>query len=206
MVASAAIIRILTTLASLTALKASASPIEADTHRNLSQRDDKDTLAVIALDDPKYFHFREYSGIKDENETKQKMIKQQPLSLAKQWSGVGEQGEEGKYDFFWFAEKNPMYEDDGPGSGCEVSLYFDNILERAKAAKSQNYNYDWYSDRSELTWAVPSAMTPRCNPDLSYEKYNSFMQNKDYPEDAVGYISAAPDDEEAYKSAIVTLG
>ena len=49
-------------------------------------------------------------------------------------------------------------------------------------------------------------MTPRCNPDLSYEENNSFMQNKEYPEDAVGYISARPDDEEAYKSAIVTLG
>ena len=206
MVASAAIIRILTTLASLMALKASASPIEADTHPNLSQRDDMDTLTVIGLDDPKYYHFEDYPSIQDEDETKQKMNKQQPLSLAKQWNGVGEQGEEGKYDFFWFAENNPVYEDDGPGSGCEVSLYFDNILERAKAAKSQNHKHDWHSDRSELTWAVPSAMTPRCNPDLSYEEYNSFMQNKDYPEDAVGYISAAPGDEEAYKSAIVILG
>jgi hypothetical protein len=209
MVASTVIIRVLTTLASLTALTVNASPIESGSDKDLSRRDDStdyNTLIGNGLDDPKYYHFDEYPGIKDENKTKQKMIKQQPLSLAKGWLGVGEKGDQGNYDFFWFAEKNPVYKNDGPGKGCEVSLYFENIVERAKAAKSQLYNHDRYSDRSELTWAVPSAMTPRCNPDIVFDENTSFMQNKNYPPDAVGFISARPDDEEYYKSAIVTLG
>ena len=211
MVASNVIIRVLITLASSTALTVSASPVEPGIHANLSQRDDQDANAshTVILSDPKYYHYGQYpeQELKKEDATKQKMILQQPLSMAQSWGdGSGKAGAEVDYDFFWFADKNPVYEDDGPGNGCEVSLYFDNILERAKAAKSQNYDHDRYSDRSELTWAVPSAMTPRCNPGHSDEEIKAYALEKDYKDGAVGYIHARPDDEEAYNAAVWTLG
>ena len=208
MVASNVFIRVLTTLASLTALIVSASPVEPGTHADLSQRDDANALHTIILSDPKYYHYGEYpeEELKKEDATAQKMILQQPLSMAQSWGdGSGKPGTEVDSDFFWFVDKVPVYKDVDPGPGCEVSLYFDNILERAKAAKLQNYDHDRYSDRSKLTWAVPSAMSPRCNPGSSTEELRAYVE-KDYKDDAVGYIHAKPDTEEAHKSMIVRLG
>ena len=171
MVATIAIAKSLTTLAGLLslALSASASPT------NMSKRQG---LEIKSAD---FYHFKTVPP-DPANGVSEQMANEQALSLAK-----FEGNHEAKY--FWFLEKHPSFQYiGGPGTGCQVGLYFDSLWPRVKKAVELNWNYN-ATDKVEDKWAVAGGITPWCS--------ENFMpkDNKDYKETDLGFISTRPSEE-----------
>jgi len=197
MVATITITQSLTTLAGLLSLSLSASASPAD----MSKRQG---LEIKSAD---FYHFKT-SPADPANGVSERMANEQALSLAK-----FEGNHESKY--FWFLEKNPAFkgkrhvfqdgkdtiQDTGdeagdPGAGCQVVLYFDNILERLNKADELDWNYN-ATDKVEDKWAVAGGITPWCS--------KTFMpkDNAEYRDTDLGFISTRPSEE--YDSAAFVM-
>jgi hypothetical protein len=168
MVATNAIAKFLTIMAGLLflTLSASASPVGF----SISQ-----ALEIKSSD---FYHFKTVPPDPANNVTEQ-MANEQALSLAK-----FEGNHEAKY--FWFLEKNLAFQNTGgPGTGCQVGLYFDNMLERIKKGLELDWNYS-ATDKVEDKWAVAGGITPWCSATFLPK------DNAEYKHSDLGFISTRP--------------
>jgi hypothetical protein len=119
-------------------------------------------------------------------------IREQALSIATFPSANTE-------DWFWFFAKTRIAADPsrGPGSGCQVALYYDNIKQRFDLAKENNY-----ISAGDSPWHMPSAMSPWCSEDGAQE---IVIKNDAYTTEQLGYKTIRPATDPAHHALIVLL-
>jgi hypothetical protein len=119
-------------------------------------------------------------------------IREQALSIATFPSANTE-------DWFWFFAKTRIAADPsrGPGSGCQVALYYDDIKQRFDLAKENNF-----ASAGDSPWHMPSAMSPWCSVDGTQE---IVIKNDNYTTEQYGYKTIRPATDPAHHALIVLL-
>lgn len=158
-------------------------------------------ISNITNDQPDTYH---WDGFDQESEVEQYQdatkwldlyyIREQALSIAK-FDGSDEK------DWYWFFAKthiaqNP--ETGGPGAGCQVALYYDNIKKRYDLATENNF-----ATTEDSRWHVPSAMSPWCSEEST--AMDIVIKNDKYDEKLFGYKTIRPSTDPEHEALIVLL-
>ncbi|KAG7561844.1 hypothetical protein FFLO_02745 [Filobasidium floriforme] len=119
-------------------------------------------------------------------------IREQALSIATFPSANTE-------DWFWFFAKTRIAVDPtrGPGPGCQVALYYDNIKQRFDLAKENNF-----ASAGDSPWHMPSAMSPWCSGNTDRQEV---IKNDNYATEQYGYKTIRPATDPAHHALIVLL-